>query len=215
MRKLFLVLLSCVCCLLSFATELTDLGQGLAYLRVHSVADTEAALRKAVPGASALVLDLRYATANESSAAFLKAALAGRAANPPTFVLVSPATAAVLAPIIAASPVVTLGVPGSTPAAKVTVQADAAADRKAFDALDAGTELSKLITGKIEKERYDEATLVQEFKNGAPDPAPSAAADPTATKENAPAKETAPVVPTDRVLQRAVHLHRALLALRR
>jgi hypothetical protein len=197
------------------ATELTDLGQGLAYLRVHSVADSEAALRKAVPGAGALVLDLRYATADGTSAALVQAALAGRPARGPTFILVSPATAPALAPVIAASRALTLGAPGSTPAAKVTVQTTAAADRQAFDALDAGTELVKLITGKIEKERYDEATLVQEFRNGTPDPAPPPAADPTATKANVPAPEAAPAIPTDRVLQRAVHLHRALLALRR
>lgn len=225
MRKLIPLLFFALGSLLlaprSPGAELTDLGQGLSYLRVHSVADSEAVLRKAAPAAGALVLDLRYATADETSAAIVKTALTGRTA--PTFVLVSPATAPALAPVIAGSPALTLGAPGSTPPPKVTVHIDAPADRKAFDALDAGTELSQLITGKIEKERYDEATLVQEFKNGNQDPAPPPAAPlPADRAGQTPAATTLPpaggkesAAPVDRVLQRAVHLHRALQALRR
>ena len=52
-----LILLFSALWLLSPATELTDLGQGLSYLRIHSVADSEVALRKVVPGAGALVLE--------------------------------------------------------------------------------------------------------------------------------------------------------------
>ena len=44
MRKPVLALLSLAAGLLAFGTELTDLGQGLAYLRVHSVAANEAAV---------------------------------------------------------------------------------------------------------------------------------------------------------------------------
>lgn len=215
LRWLFLVLCSLLLApSLATATELTDLGQGLSYLRIHSVAGSEAALRKAVPGAGALVLDLRYATAGDGSPATLKAALAGRSPNTPLFILISPATPPVLGPVIGASPALTLGAAGSLPAPKVVVQTDVATDRRAYDALDAGTALEKLISGKIEKERFDEATLVQEFKNGNPDAAPVPAPDPTVPKPaGAPEKEpAAPLV--DRVLQRAVHLHRALLALK-
>lgn len=201
-------------CLLAAGTELTDLGQGLSYLRIHSVADSEAALRKAVPGAGALVLDLRYATANDESAAALKSALAGRPSNVALFILVSPVTPAALGPVIGASPALTLGAPGSRPAAKVVVQTDPTADRRAYDALDAGRALAALISGKIEKERFDEATLVQEFKNGNPDAHPATAPDPTAPKPADAAEKEPPVPPVDRVLQRAVHLHRALLALK-
>lgn len=215
MRKLAASLLFSVLCLLSSATELTDLGTGLSYLRIHSVAESEAALRKAGPGAGALVLDLRYATAGEESAALLRTALADRPAAAPLFILVSPATPAALGPVITAARAVTLGLASSTPAPKVAVQTDAAADRKAYDALGAGTPLDKLITGKIEKERFDEASLVHEFKNGNPDAAPKPAPDPTAPKPAGEAAKEAPAVPpTDRVLQRAVHLHRALLALK-
>lgn len=194
------------------ATELTDLGQGLSYLRIHAVADSEAALRQAVPGSGPLVLDLRYATARDDSPAVLQAALAGRSAGTPLFILVSPATPPALGPVIRASAALTLGVAGSLPTPTVVVQADTAADRRAYDALDAGTALEKLISGKIEKERFDEATLVHEFKNGHLDAAPPPPPDPTAPKAGeTPVK---PTPPTDRVLQRAVHLHRALLALK-
>jgi hypothetical protein len=224
--------LSSVLCSLSAATELTDLGQGLAYLRIHSVADSEAALRKAIPGTGALVLDLRYATANDTSAAMLKTALAGRSTGALLLVLVSPATPVALAPVLSAPPALTLGAPGSVPPPKVVVQTEVAADRRAYDALDAGTEISKLVTGKIEKDRFDEATLVKEFKNGhdtdspggrpeqtpaGPQPGTGPATPPITGPlgaEDTP-KETPAVAPTDRVLQRAIHLHRAMLALRR
>ncbi len=209
-----LILLFSALWLLSPATELTDLGQGLSYLRIHSVADSEVALRKVVPGAGALVLDVRYATVSDESAAILQTALAGRSSNTPLFVLVSPATPAALGPVISAPPALTLGASGSLPAPKVVVQTDATTDRRAYDALDAGTALEKLISGKIEKERFDEATLVQEFKNGNPDAAPAPTPDPTAPKPAGDAEKEPPAPLVDRVLQRAVHLHRALLALK-
>ena len=207
-----IILLFSLFCLLCSGAELTDLGQGLSYLRIHSVADSATTLRQVVPNAGALVLDLRYATANDESAAALKSALADRAANAPLFILVGPATPAALGPVISASPALTLGAPGSHPAPKVTVQTDAATDRRAYDALEAGTALDKLITGKIEKERFDEATLVQEFKNGNPEPEPPPTPDPTVAPTAGTPEKPAPL--TDRVLQRAVHLHRALLALK-
>lgn len=209
-----LCLLSSVVCLPSSGTELTDLGQGLSYLRIHSVADSEAAVHKAVSGAGALVLDLRYTTANDASAAVLQSVLAGRPVKVPLFILVSPATPPALSPVISGLPALTLGVNGSLPLPKVIVQTDPTADRFAYDALDAGTALEKLISGKIEKERFDEATLVQGFKNGNPDAAPVPPPDPTAPKPAGAAEKEPPVPPFDRVLQRAVHLHRALQALK-
>jgi len=207
-----LILLFSVLCLLCSGTELTDLGQGLSYLRIHSVADSAVALRKAVPGAGALVLDLRYATAGDDSPAALKTALADRSSNARLFILVSPATPPGLGAVISASPALTLGAPGSLPAPKVVVQTDAATVRRAYDALEAGTAIEKLISGKIEKERFDEATLVQEFKNGNTDAQPPVTPDPTIAPPAGTAEK--PAALTDRVLQRAVHLHRALLAIK-
>ena len=223
MRKLFSTLVCLLACAASALAEepvagppdrLTDLAPGLAYLRVHALGDATAALRASAP-ASPLVLDLRYATASAESLGDLRAALAARQAGNVLLILVSPATPAAVAEIIGRTSVpVTLGVPGSQPEPRVVVRTDAAHDRRAYDALDAGTPVATLISGKIEKERFDEATLVQEFKNGDPDPQPKETPDPTApnTGPKAPEKPE-PVI--DHVLQRAVNLHRALLALQR
>ncbi|HKB56286.1 MAG TPA: hypothetical protein VKC51_01740, partial [Lacunisphaera sp.] len=122
-------------------------------------------------------------------------------------------TPAAIIATVAQSSALTLGASGSLPAPKVIVQADAATDRRAYDALETGTPLATLISGKIEKERFDEATLVKEFKNGNPDAEPPPLPDPAAPKLATALGKTVPLI--DGVLQRAVHLHRALLALRR
>jgi hypothetical protein len=216
----FLCLLLAFCSLLLApcslsASEPASLAPGLSYLHLSSAAGSEKAPHSATPAAGALVLDLRYVVAGEESAAALQSALAGRTGATPLFILVSPATPPALAQAITQSsgPVVTLGIAGSLPAPKVVVKTDAATDRQAYDALEAGTPVEALISGKIEKERFDEATLMKEFKNGNPDAEPPPAPDPTAPKSPAVPEKTLPLV--DRVLQRAVHLHQALLALRR
>ena len=211
---LFLALSSLLLAPCSRAADLIDLGQGLSYLSIQSLADSEKALRSAVPGAGALVLDLRHVTANNDSVDALRATLAGHSAGTPLFILVSPATPPAVADAITktSTPVLTLGVAGSQPAPKLVVKADPESDRRAYDALLAGTPVETLITGKIAKERFDEATLVQEFKNGNHDAEPPATPDPTTAKPAAATEKVPPLV--DRVLQRAVHLHRALLALR-
>ena len=136
-------------------------------------------------------------------------------ATAPLFILVSPATPAAVAQALAdsAGPAYMLGIAGSRPAPTVVVKTDAATDRRAYDAFDAGTPVDALISGKIDKEHFDEAELVKEFKNGNPDAEPPALPDPTATKADGTPEKPAPL--TDRVLQRAVHLQHALLALRR
>ncbi|MBI3884898.1 MAG: hypothetical protein HY302_04115, partial [Opitutae bacterium] len=151
---------------------------------------------------------LRYATASAESVAALRTALARRAPGAPLFVLVSPATPPALADAVAGE--LTLGPVGTVPAPKVVVHTDAATDRRAYDAHESGMALATLITGKIEKDRYDEASLMKDFKSGNTAAEPPPGPDPT--KPGAP--EKVPTL-TDRVLQRAVHLHRALLALRR
>jgi hypothetical protein len=198
---------------LARGTELTDLGAGLAYLRIPTLTESAAALRKAVPGAGALVLDLRYVATSEESTDDLRIALADRPGTAPLFILVSPSTPSGVAQAVGAAPAsaLTLGLAGSRPAPQVVVQTDPASDRRAYEALAAGVAPATLISGKIEKERFDEATLMQEFNDGNPDTEPPSAPDPTATKEQVGAAPAAPLV--DRVLQRAVHLHQALIAL--
>jgi len=219
---LLLVLSASVC-----AVEPTDLGQGLAYLRINSLTKSAQDLRSALLRPGALVLDLRY-TVDEPGAADALRELNSQPAKPTLYVLVSPATPKSVADIVAITPArrVTLGIKDSAPAPDVTVGQSAADDRRAYDALESGTTLAQLISGKIEKERFDEASLVQEFKNGnheAKPPAvpalrsPGSEAGGKADGSAAPAATGAPAAPAppvDRVLQRAVHLHQALQALK-
>ena len=209
---IFLALCSLFLAPRSSATEVADLGQGLTYLRVNSLTKSAVDLNAALLRPAALVLDLRY-TADEPAGADLLRVLNSQPAKPTLYVLVSPATPASVAGILTSTStrLVTLGVKDSHPAAQIVVEQTAAADRAAYAALESGTRLAQLISGKIEKERFDEATLVHEFKSGNHDAHPPEAA-PAPGKESPPA----PAAPlTDRVLQRAVHLHHALLALKR
>lgn len=193
------------------APESADLGEGLAYLRVHSLGESKDTIRQAIQTERALVLDVRYATAAADDVAGFAGLLGPRADRAPLLVLVSPETPATLAAGLERLPrgVITLGVTDSRPSPKVIVTQAADVDRRAYDAHDSGMPLESLITGKIDKERYDEASLVREFQNGTPAPNPPPAPDLAAKSPG----EKAPVL-TDRVLQRAVHLHRALQALR-
>ena len=200
-----------------FATELTDLGQGLAYLRVKSLAEVEKAVRSNVPADRALVLDLRYSVADEASATMLREVLAARRdTQQPLLILVSPATPALAARALDPLPARTLvlGLDGSVPAPSVVVRGDPATDRRAYDAADGGMPLAALINGKLDKERYDEAALVREFTNGNRDPRPPPTPNPVSTTTAETKKPEHVPALTDRVLQRAVQLHRALLAIR-
>jgi hypothetical protein len=213
MKRFLLLSLFLVSALLARAAAPVDLAPDLGYLRVtgldHGLADIGAAL--AVD--RALVLDLRYPQMGGATAAQVYQALARRQSHAPLFVLVSPATPALLAEALAAAPVkfVTLGVADSVPAPQVVVTQTAAADRAAYDALAAGADLAALVSGKVVKERYDEAALMSDFRNGNTDAQPPPPPDPTKEKTGTAAPAN-PAPPVDRVLQRALHLHRALLA---
>lgn len=191
------------------ASDAIDLAPDLGYLRIHSIVQQQAALTAALQSPRALVLDLRHPVDERDAGELLHQQLANHPAKSRLFILVSPVTPVPVVGAVAASstPLVTFGVKGSRPTPQVVVEQSPEADRRAFDALATGTTLAALLSGTIEKERFDEASLVHEFKNGHPD------AQPTASGE-APATES-PDRLTDRVLQRALHLHRALQALKR
>ena len=196
-------------CLLSAAAaaEPVALDQGLTYLRIASLTTSAFDIKDALLKPAPLVLDLRY-TADEPEAVDALRVLNSQPAKPTLYVLVSPATPAAFTEILTktATPLVLLGIKGSHPEPKVVVAQSAADDRRAYDALAAGTPLADLISGKVEKDRFDEASLVHEFKNGNKDAHP-----PEASTDGKPA---APAKLIDRVLQRAAHLHRAQLALK-
>jgi len=207
----------------ALAGEPSDLGNNLAYLRVHSLADSTAELKTALALKHAYVLDVRYATATDEAIAALKSALAAHPPEVPLFILISPATPSGVIDAISAptrSKFITLGIAGTQPAPRIEVRTLPEIDRSAYDALDHGKSLNELVSGKIEKDRYDEATLVHEFKNGNPDPESALSPDATKSKPTNGADKADnaadPAEPLrDRVLQRALNLHQALLALRR
>lgn len=191
--------------------EPIDLGANLAYLHIKSLADAAPLLSTAQSAQRPLVLDLRYATSEAAALSVFQTALARHPA--PLFILFSTATPQEIIAVVkqSAGAIITLSVAGADAPAQIQVKADPAADRLAFEALGQGTLPAILVAGKIEKERFDEATLVQEFKNGNPDAKPPPLPDPTQPKLNEAAPVKAPLI--DRVLQRAIQLHRALLAL--
>lgn len=189
-----------------------DLGQGLAYYRLASLpADLPAAATKAC------VLDLRYATGDIAAADALAAWLQQHAAPAkPVFILANPDTAPALLRAIDPGQLppgsLTLGreAPGFQPDLDIHVTAET--EHRAYAAFAAGTALTDLVEEKITKPRHDEAEIVRRLAAKEPldaeddSPAPDAGA---AT----PATPPAPLI--DVTLQRAVHVHRALLALRR
>ena len=198
----------------SFAAPLSfDLGQGLAYHRAHS-------LPADLPGSSPtrpqpLVLDLRYAVGDADAAIALSAWLKFRAApRTPVFLLANSATSPALRAAFAdrqhTAGLLVLGLAGSDFSPDIALKTTPEAERLAYDALTDAAALARLINPPITKPRNDEARLVADYLAGrtseptATDPAPAATA-PTPT----------PPPATDPVLQRAVHLHRSLLALKR
>lgn len=207
----------------ALAAEPPNLGSNLAYLRVHSLAEAMPALQTQLAEKHASVLDLRYATATDESTAALRAALIAHPADMRLFILISPATPGsileMISPLIH-DKLVTLGVAGSHPEPRIIVKTDAKTDRQAYDAFEHGTPITGLISGKIEKDRFDEAALVNDFKNGNSDAEPPSLPDPTKPEDasegdestESAAKTPAPL--RDHVLQRALNLQEALLALR-
>ena len=208
MKPLSCLLLFMLCSLGVHAAEPIELAPGLRYLRIHSLVQSARELSTAlnVNQSPALVIDLRY-VADEKDAAETLNALNSQPAKPRLYVLVSPETPRDIAAAVTktSTPVVTLGIRDCRPAAEVVVEQSAADDRSAYAALDNGTALAALISGKIDKERFDEAELVKEFKNGNHEAHP-----PEGNADGTKALNRL----TDRVLQRALHLHQALQALK-
>lgn len=202
-----LVLGGAILCTGLRAEEPIDLGKGVSYLRIASANVAAPDLAKAVARAQALILDFR-ATADEAVASTSLSPLASLPAKSELYVLVSPDTPTAVADELAKAngKFVTLGIKDSNPQPQVVVLQPVADDRKARQSLAEGTAPAKLISGKIEKERFDEADLMKEFKAGNPDAHPP---------ESAPGTSTKPAPFTDRVLQRAVQLHLARVALQR
>ncbi len=212
------------------ATIEHDLQQGLHYLRTADLAADSATVEKTIATRPALVLDLRHTTADDDTAVTLGRLLS----RPPAtarfarLILVSKATAPSLLKQLA-SPhpgvvILSAQTEGLTP--DIPVATTPEEDLLAYDALTGGLSLDKLLSGSTpQKIRYDEASLVRDHANGASgrSPAPDEAAPEPAPVSDSSAHSDVPVAtvekpapqPVDRVLLRAVQLHRTLVALKK
>jgi hypothetical protein len=178
-----------------------DLGESLVYVRMERVTAESAAL----PAAPSLVLDLRYAAGDDAAAAALQAKLRGNPAGRRlVLVLANPETAAplrrILEPAQRPARALVLGRAGENFEPDIPVVFDAEAERSAWAAGGTG-DLTELITDNPGKIRLDEAAIVRRHQNGGPEDG------------EPPAAAAAGAAVTDRVLQRAVQLHRGLNAL--
>lgn len=195
-----------------------DLGGGLIYYRAKNVPANLPPLTATGTARRAYVLDLRYAQADAGAADTLVAWLKTRASpRTPVFVLANSETpAALLAVLSRHDPkdgMLLLGSPSPGFSPDIAVKTTPDAERRAYDAFETQSDPLALLRENSAKVRNDEARLAREHL-----PAPT---DDTAG-ENPPAAEDkvtpppAPATPpVDYVLQRAFHLHRGLLALKK
>ncbi len=186
------------------ATPERDLGQGLVYVRVREL---PADLPERPAGrAAACVLDLRYVAATAEATELVMAWTNFRStARAPVIILANTETSAPLRAALAthakSSGIVVVGVPGADFRPDMAVKSTAEQERRAYDAFAQGMSLTRLTTDNPDKVRNDEASLSKDRL------AEATADDALGAKPNA--------APIDLTLQRAVHLHRALAALKR
>jgi hypothetical protein len=186
----------------------------------------------AATGKQPCVLDLRYARGDAAAGAALAAWLKFRATpRTPVFLLINAETAAPLLNPLASRPpspgliVIGAASAGLTPDLALKIAPDT--ERRAYDALAAGTTLELLLNDSPEKVRNDEARLAKDHQgvldpttyprpaddtfDDTPSASPPASGTPATTAPKPP--PAAPLI--DRALQRAVQLHRSLKALKK
>ena len=180
-----------------------DLGEGLTLLRAREL---PVDLPAAEPGKKgAVVLDLRYAKGEREGVAALSAWLKARASlRTPVFVLANSDTAEPLRGALAAEGalpgVLVIGVATRGFRPDIAIEISPENERRAYEALEDGAPLASLLVENPDKIRNDEASLSR---------------DRLADASAADTKKRPPPPPLDLALQRAVHLHRALVALKK
>lgn len=225
--RLFLIVL-----ILPFASGLhaaiaTELGNSLLYYRITDAEADRSAALDTIAHRPALVLDLRSLSVSDGFADALQTTLAR---TPPPhavrLILINATTSPTLINALSQElpSVITLGPSSPAFAPDIAIAISTEDDLRAFNALANGTPLNKLINDNREKRRYDEAKLVQDHANGITAPEsvlPAEAEDDTVktepaidNKESPSEKKTEPAV-IDLVLERAIQLHRSLLALKK
>jgi hypothetical protein len=187
------------------AALVRDLGQGLAYYRVRQLPQDQPSAPAGGPGAC--VLDLRFAAAGEKEAAALGAWVRFNvSARAPIFILENSETA----------PSLLAALPGNGPPGQIVLAPEAARanpdisvrvsaddDRRSYDALQSGAPVESLLRDYPNKPRIDEAYLEKEHISDSDAP-------------DLPSDKPLPPKPlVDALLQRAVQLHRGLLALKK
>lgn len=179
-----------------------DLGEGLRLLRLREMpGDLPAGNAAAGPA----VVDVRYATGDEAAATAFRAWLEFRAQRKtPVLLLVNAETApAVLRALQERTQgrgLVVIGPATEAIRPDVPVTVAAEAEQAAYRALADGAAVAAVLDSAPAKVRHDEASL-----NRGRD----------AEEAAAPAVPAGPRPPVDAALQRAVHVHRTLAALRR
>ena len=186
-----------------------ELEQGLRFYRVRQLPLDLPPATGAEAKPSPCIVDVRYARADRDAAAAFAEWLKTRARpKSPVFVLANADTAPALLRGLEAreksSSVVVIGGPARNLEPDLAVRISAEDERRAYDALENGASVTSLISDNPGKVRNDEASLSR-------DRLADASAD-TAADALTPKGAAAPV---DVALQRAVHLHRALVALRK
>lgn len=184
-----------------------ELGKRLHYHRLQSLpADlppTDAARRQAC------VLDLRFVPADAGEAAAVQRWFKlGARPDTPVFVLVNSETSGELLRILnelyPTRGVLTIGVALPLFEPDVIMKVSPEDERRAYDALADGIPVADILSDNPGKARNDETSLSRDRPAGAPADLPGEQAG-----------NERPRPPIDAALQRAVHLHRSLIALKR
>lgn len=195
----------------------TDLGDGLRFHRVHELPGD---LPAPPEQPTALILDLRYVAGNDDAAMALHAWLKFRAAPAtPVLVLVNSETSSTLLRVLTANEtlagLLTLGGVRTDFSPDIIIQTGPAAERRAYDALEQGEPMATLVTENAGKPRTDEASIMRERANLPKDRAGAEDDDFELSDAEKPLAPPPPPPPVDEALRRAMHVHRALRALRR
>ena len=206
MRKLLALLLLALGVGARAGSTESDLGHGLTYFRVHQLPGdlpTAESVRK-----QTCVLDLRYVSGDFPAATALGAWLKFHASpHTPVLVLANGDTGAELLKALQTrgAGVVVLGIAARGFAPDIAVKVSPDVERRAYDALEHGGALASLLNDTPDKPRNDEARLAKEHvTDGAlSDEEPAGSKPPTSS----------PLI--DATLQRAVQLHRSLMALKK